>query len=240
MDDKLITANSPANPAQLLELAINKDLDIDKLRDLMQLQKEWKADLAREAFFSALTQFQSECPELRKSKKVSYKAGSALVEYHYATLADITRQIRGPLKEAGMAYRWEIQDDMKDIKVTCLITHVDGHTEKTTMMANPDTTGSKNPIQARGSAIEYLKRYTLIGALGISTSDSDVDGSMPQLDVDKLHKEYMEHYNKLIQIDSSFTKWSPDNWKSERTGKTYQKAISEIRKKLAELTGKEA
>lgn len=227
--------NQISTPSQLLELAIKSNVDIDKLKELMALQKEWKADRAREEFFGALTQFQSLCPELRKSKKVSFKTNSGQVEYHYATLADITRQIKSALKETGIAYRWEIADSADEIKVKCLITHSSGHTESTTMMAKPDASGSKNPIQARGSTIEYLKRYTLIGALGISTSDSDIDGSLPEVDVDKLHKQYMEFYDQLIQKDPGKSKWHPDNWKSDRTAKTYVKAISEIRKELGNV-----
>lgn len=223
--------NGLSSPAQLLELAISKDLDIEKLRELMQLQKEWQADRAREAFFEALTQFQAIVPELRKSKKVSFRAGGNLVEYHYATLGDITRQLRPALKEVGIAYRWEIKDTPTEITVTCLVSH-GTHTERTTMMATPDTSGSKNSIQARGSTIEYLKRYTLIGALGISTSDSDVDGRMPEMDIDKLHKEYMEIYNQLIQKDSGYSKYNPDNWKGERTAKAYVAAIAAARKML--------
>ena len=40
------------NPGQLLTLAVDKDLDIEKLRQLMELQKAWEADQARKAFFS--------------------------------------------------------------------------------------------------------------------------------------------------------------------------------------------
>lgn len=228
-DSQVPSLNSPA---QLLELAISKDLDIDKLRELMQLQREWQADRARESFFEALTQFQASAPELRKSKQVNFKD----VHYTYATLGDITRQIRGPLKQAGISYRWEIDDKPEELKVTCLISHK-GHTERTTMTAKPDVTGSKNAIQARGSTITYLQRYTLIGALGLSTADSDEDGQQPPVDMDKLHKEFMEVYNQLIQIDSSYTRYHPDSWKGERNGKNYVRAIAELRKELFKLQG---
>lgn len=233
MSDQIATKNNlpaQATPAQLLELAINKDIDIEKLQKLMDMQREWQAAQARTAFFHALTEFQAECPELRKTKKVAFKG----VEYNYAPLADITRQIKVPIKAAGMAYRWEIEDSKEEIKVTCLVTHVDGHTERTTMMAAPDLSGSKNAIQARGSTIEYLKRYTLIGALGISTSDSDIDGRLPEIDLDKVHAEFMEVYNQLIQIDSKYTQYHVDNWRGERSGKNYVKAISELRKFLSD------
>lgn len=227
---------TPSTPSDLISQAIEKGLDVEALSKLMDLQERWEANQARKAFFEAFTAFQSIVPDIRKSKPVSFKD----VKYSYAPLSEITRQIADSLEKTKLSYRWEIQDTEKEIKVTCLVSHIDGHTERTTMMGNPDTTGSKNVIQARGSAIEYLKRYTLIGALGLSTTDTDVDGHMPEIDIDILHKQYMQHYSQLIQIDSSYTKWEPSNWKSEPTAKVYMKAIAEIRKKLIELTPKEA
>lgn len=224
------------NPNDLLAQAIEKGLDVESLGKLMALQERWEANQARKSFFEAFTKFQSTCPEIRKSKNVAFKE----VKYNYAPLSDITRQISDHLEKNQLSYRWEIQDTEKEIQVTCLISHIDGHTERTTMMASPDTTGSKNVIQARGSAIEYLKRYTLIGALGLSTTDSDVDGQMPEIDLDILHAQYMVHYNSLIQLDSSYTRVHPDNWKGDKNAKLYIKAIGEIRKLLAEKAPKKA
>jgi hypothetical protein len=240
MSETALEIKQPTTPDQLLALAVDKDLDIEKLSKLMELQRQWKEGLAREAFFNALVEFQANCPELRKSKTVSFSAGGGKTEYKYAPLADIIRQIKPVIKSVDIAYRWEIADNGESIIVTCLVTHKDGHTERTTMSAKADTSGSKNAIQARGSAIEYLKRYTLIGALGISTADSDVDGSMPEIDIDLLHKQYMIHYGELIQIDSKYSKWAPENWRAAPTAKVYATAIGEIRKKLAELTPRQA
>ncbi len=230
----IASENLPARsmePSQLIEIAINKDLDISKLKELMEMQKSWQADQARKAFFSALNEFQANAPEIRKVKAVKFNQ----TEYKYAPLADIVRQIKDACKACGLSYRWEIQDTEKEIKVTCIVTHLDGHSEQTTMTAAPDLSGSKNPIQGRGSAIEYLKRYTIIGALGLSTADTDVDGELPPVDMDLLHQQYMRHYNELIQIDSKFTKWHPDEWHQDRNPKLYVKAIGEIKKKLAEV-----
>lgn len=229
-------------PDQLLALAVNKNLDIDKLAKLMDLQREYNADLARKAFFHALTEFQYSVPEIRKNKKVGFdsKDGSSSVEYSYAPLADIIRQIKEVIKKSNLSYRWEIQDDKDVIHVTCIITHSDGHSEKTSMTSSPDTSGKKNSIQARGSAIEYMKRYTLIGALGLSTADTDIDARNAEYeyDVDKLHNQFMEIYDKIIQIDSSKSAWHPDNWVLERTGKNYVKALGDARKVLTQLTVK--
>lgn len=222
----------PVMPQNLIAQAIEKGLDVEALTKLMDLQERWEANQARKAFFQAFTNFQANLPELRKTKEVAFKE----VKYHFAPLADITRQISKVLKANELSYRWEIKDDKDNLSVTCLVSHIEGHTERTTMQASPDTSGSKNSIQARGSAIEYLKRYTLIGALGLSTADSDIDGRMPEFDLDKLHKEYMAVYNQIIQIDPTMSKWHPDNWKKDRTGPIYKKAIAEIGKELIRLT----
>lgn len=228
----------PATPDNLLAQAIEKGLDVAALEKLMDLRERYQADQARKAYFEAFTNFQANAPDIRKNKTADFGAGKA--SYKYAQLSEIARQIAPELKKNDLNYRWEIQDTLQEIKVTCLVSHKDGHTERTTMTGTPDTTGSKNAIQARGSAIEYLKRYTLIGALGLTTADSDVDGHMPDIDLDILHQQFMVHYNDLIQIDSKATKWHPDNWKGEKTKGLYIKAIGEIRKKLIEITPKEA
>lgn len=225
-------------PHELIALGIEKGLDVAALEKLMDLKDRHDAGLARKAFFQAFTEFQSQCPDLRKTKAVNFDGKGGSVSYHYAPLADITRQIGKILKANDLSYRWEIEDDQTTIKVTCLVSHIDGHTEKTTMTASPDVSGSKNAIQARGSAIEYLKRYTLIGALGLSTADSDIDGRLPDVDINKLHKEYMDVYNQIIQLDQSLTKYNPDNWRVEATPKLYVKATGEIRKVLFELQNK--
>jgi len=234
--ENTLVKQEQTTPAQLIEMAINKDLDISKLKELMQMRKEWEADQSRRSFFSALNDFQATVPEIRKSKKVGFETKSGgRTDYNYAPLADIVRQIKDVCKVCGLSYRWEIKDTKDEINITCLVTHIDGHTESTSMTVNPDASGSKNAIQARGSAIEYGKRYTLIGALGLSTADTDNDGQMVELTIDELHHVYMNLYNELIRIDAKYNGWHVDNWKQEPNPKLYAKAIGEIKKKLAEL-----
>lgn len=168
------------DPSSLLVLAIKNNLDVDKLERLMSLQEKYLERKARESFFLAMAEFQYSCPVIKKTKKVGYdpKEGGQRIEYFYAPLEGIEAQIKKPLKDNGLSYRWEIQDVKEGpaISVTCRITHKDGHSESTTMTAAQDASGKKNNIQQRGSTVTYLKRYTLLGALGIGSADADVDG----------------------------------------------------------------
>lgn len=231
-----LTELQVTTPTSLISQAIEKGLGVAELEKLMGLQERWEANQARKAFFEAFTKFQASCPDIRKTKEVAFGD----TRYKFAPLGDITRQLSESLEKAELSYRWEIQDDGATIQVTCLVSHVLGHTERTSMHASPDATGAKNAIQARGSAIEYLKRYTLIGALGLSTTDTDLDGQQPatEYDIDRLHKDFMDVYNQVIQLDASKSGYHPDNWRGERTGKNYIKAIGEIRKILFELQKK--
>jgi hypothetical protein len=224
-----------ASPANLLELAINNKVDVGQLEKLTQLYEQWEAKMSKKAFLQAFTHFQGICPDIRKTKEVSYNGS---VKYYFAPLSDITRQILPSLEKCGLSYRWEIQDDNSTIQVTCIVSHVNGHSESTTMSSPADESGSKNKIQSRGSAVEYLKRYTLIGALGISTADSDIDGRIPVETTDKLHQEYMEIFNKLLSYGKKYDKYHPDLWKTKPTAKMYSAAIGEVRKMLFEEQNK--
>lgn len=61
----------------------------------------------------------------------------------------------------------------RELKVTCVVTHREGHSERTTMTGPEDYSGFKTLIQSRGSSVSYLERYTLKGAFGLTSADSD-------------------------------------------------------------------
>lgn len=160
------------NPSALLQLAVQQNFDIDKLEKLLQLQERWQAQQARKEFLSAISRFQAECPAIEKTKRVAF----GNTKYSYAPLGEIAAMIKKPMSDNGLSHRWEIGEDAENIVVSCIISHVTGHSEKTTMKGVKDGSGNKNAIQSSGSTVTYLQRYSLIGALGISTADEDVDG----------------------------------------------------------------
>lgn len=91
----------------------------------------------------------------------------------------------------------------KDIEVTCIITHKEGHSETTKMVGPEDFSGFKNSIQSRGSSTTYLERYSLIGALGLVTVDEDNDGGKPKPEVndkrDTASGQRWEHIKNKVQ-----------------------------------------
>ena len=163
-------------PADLIAIAINQNVDVEKLEKLMKLQEQWEMNIAKKSFLNAMSNFQGSVPVIEKKKQVAYTTSKGNVKYSYADLGEISETLKGVLKANGLTYRWEMDELTDKFKCTCIVSHIDGYSERTSLTAGKDTTGNKNDIQSIASTITYLQRYTLIGALGLTTANEDVDG----------------------------------------------------------------
>jgi len=176
--DVILKTDSPdATPTMLLQLAVQNNLDIDKLERLMALQERWQQREAEKDFLNAFSKFQHECPVLEKSKLVDYqnKAGGK-TSYKFAPLGEIAEKIKSPMFNNGLSHRWELEETETHLYISCIVSHSSGHSKKTTLKGEKDNSGGKNAIQATGSTVTYLQRYSLIAALGLTTADEDNDG----------------------------------------------------------------
>lgn len=162
------------SPAEMIRVAVAGNANLEQLKGLLDIQERWEANEARKAFHQAMSNFKSVNLEIEKDKKVGYKTDKGQVGYSHASLANVVRTITKELSKHGLSASWRTAQN-GSISVTCKITHVLGHCEETTLSAPSDTSGSKNAIQAIGSTISYLERYTLLAALGLATSDMDDD-----------------------------------------------------------------
>jgi len=107
---------------------------------------------------------------------VSYTVtGKGTTAYNHASLANVTNKINRALSEHGLSASW-VTNQSDGLKVTCTIAHKLGHSESTSLSAGPDTSGSKNAIQAIGSTVTYLERYTILALTGLATREQDDDG----------------------------------------------------------------
>jgi len=199
MSKAIQKTTEPATPTTLLELAIQKGVDTVQLEKLMELQERWEKKEAKKKFFEALSVFQSKVPILNKNKTANIRSEKGSFSYKYSDLGNIGNKIKTVLLECGLSYRWEFKPNAGKMEVTCLLSHKDGHTETTSMEASLDNSGSKNAIQQIGSTHTYLQRYTLIGALGLTTADQDNDGKgTPEAEQDQTEEEILQQWQDLI------------------------------------------
>lgn len=163
----------------LMEIAIQKGVDADTLGKLMDLQLRWDAEQQRKAYIGAMAIFRANPPEIKKTKKVQYKD----VTYYHAELDKTVELISEALAKVNIRPSWRTSDTSGKITVTCVLTHNLGHSEDVaTLQGPPDVTGSKNNVQAIGSTVTYLQRYTLLAGTGLAAEGQDDDGHTEGMD----------------------------------------------------------
>lgn len=162
---------APATPADIVLYAMQKGADIAQIEKFMDLQMKWEADQARKAFVSDMAEFKKDPPRITKDKQVAFNGTS----YMHATLGNVTSAIVEGLARNGFSHRWDTEQQGANIVVTCILTHKQGHSERTTLSATKDDSGKKNSIQQMASTVTYLQRYTLLSATGVATNDQDDD-----------------------------------------------------------------
>lgn len=160
-------------PVELLRIAVSQNADIDKLTKLMDLQERWERNEAKKAFVVAMNAFKANPPAISKNKHVHF----GQTDYDHATLDHVCDAVTKGLSAHHISHRWAVAQDGGTIKVTCILTHDLGHSEETSLTGSPDTSGSKNSIQAIGSTVTYLQRYTLMAATGLAASNGDNDAN---------------------------------------------------------------
>jgi hypothetical protein len=155
-------------PMDMLNRAVSSGADLDMIEKLMNLQERWGATNARKAFEQALAAAKGEIP-------VVIRNATGHNEKKYADFAAIAKTIDPILGRHGLSYRFKTVQTEKAITVTCVL-FGHGHSEETALTAGADTSGNKNAIQAIGSTLTYLQRYSLVQMLGLAAAKDD-DGN---------------------------------------------------------------
>jgi hypothetical protein len=202
-------------PIDLVHRAITSGADVVVLEKLMALQERWEANQARKAFDNAIAAAKAEIPEIPKTRRVDFKSSKGHTQYSYEDLAEIAKAIGQPLGRQGLSYRFRTASSAPDhIAVTCIISHRDGYSEETTLSGSPDASGNKNSIQAIGSAITYLQRYTLKAALGLAASNDDDGQAASDRIVGPSSDDYVERWMIYLEdaesSDEVAIKWNAE------------------------------
>lgn len=221
-----IEVNAPMTPLDMLNRAVQSGASMEVLEKLMALQERWTAGRARQAFDAAVSEAKTEIPVIVKNREGHQ-------EKRYADFAAIARVVDPILGKHGLSYRFRTTQDDR-IHVTCILSHRDGHAEETTLAGPADTSGSKNAIQAIGSTLSYLQRYSLTQALGLATADDD-DGHAAGLG-EAITEEQREVLQALIDSTRSdvalFCKHFRIDSLAAMPASKYEDAMAMLRKKV--------
>lgn len=155
--------------------ASDPQVDVGKMRELLEMKKEIDAENAKRAFIQALHGFQSECPQISRCGGIVV---NGQLRSRYSPYEKTLEVIRPFLQKWGFSESFDTAVDTKGqiSAVTCTLSHIGGHSVQSTFPVTPDASGSKNGIQAIGSALSYGKRYSLGAVLGLVFTNEDDDG----------------------------------------------------------------
>ena len=168
------TAIDMSTQQRLIEMALTTEDGLAKMEKLIAMQEAAEAKRAKHAFYENMTAMQAVMPVIKKKSQGQHS--------RYAELDQIALEIQPVLPKFGFSYRWEqVTNENGCIRVTCVITHVGGHSETNVLQGHPDVAGpngnaTKNPLQGSASTVSYLRRYTLTGGFGILCAGEDIDG----------------------------------------------------------------
>ena len=116
----------------------------------------------------ALSKFQAGCPEINLDGKVKF----GNTEFKYATLGNIIKLTKGPLKEAGLVISQPIVGEKLITLLTCI--------EDGSILQAEMTLPTRNKLQDTGADITYCRRYMYVSLLGIvGEDDKDAENMEP-------------------------------------------------------------
>lgn len=161
---------------QLIARAIDQKVDVGTMERLLAMAKEMQAIKAKQEFDKAMANFQAECPTIVKTKGVKTKSGT--LAYKYAPIESIVEQVKPFLQSNGFSYSTNMEVLPNGVKVTCKVTHIAGHSEKSEMeVPLGERTQIMSASQVTAAASTFAKRYSFCNAFGILTGDEDNDGA---------------------------------------------------------------
>ena len=165
------------DPQMLLTKAVESNASIEIMERLVALAKDVREVQAKEAYHTAMAEFQRRCPVIDKSSKANIYTARGSYTYSYAPLDKIMVAIRPLLAELGLTVTWTSREEANHVVARCRVSHVLGYSEDSGDVSmpipDPQERGGGNPAQRSGSALTYAKRYSLLNVTGITPEDDD-------------------------------------------------------------------
>ncbi len=167
-----------SSPLAIFErLAQVEGRDVDKLGKLLEYDRQWRADRARDEYLAAMNRVAAKLPAVVKDKEGQ--------KGRYARLETVHRAIKPVYTAEGFSITWtEGQTDKENhIRIVGKVLHKGGHSEEHFLDVAVDGTGPQggklamNATQAVGSTISYGRRYLEVLIFDVTIADEDTDGN---------------------------------------------------------------
>lgn len=163
--------DTPGSLLQVIAHAVSDPrLDVDKLSKLLDVHERIVADQRKTAFMAAMARLTPKLPEIGKHGQSHHG--------RYARLEDIDRAIRPLIAEEGFSLSFDSGPaEGGKVRVTCRLSHADGHSETKQIDLPLDTSGSKNGAQSVISTVSYGRRALTKMFFNLIEAGEDTDAN---------------------------------------------------------------
>lgn len=193
-NDMTVAIPEGQKPSDMIRLAVDKGTDLSKLRELLEIQKDWEANEARKAYNKALSIVHSKMPAVAKTLT------NPQTRSKYASLDSIINHTKSIYTANGFSvcFYEGVSSSPNCVRVCADLIHELGHKESYFYDVPLDGVGIKGnanmtAIHGKASSVSYGRRYLMCMVFNIPTGD-DNDGNANSETID--HKQL----NQLLDL----------------------------------------
>lgn len=172
-------------------------VDVDKLRQLMEMRQQVDRERAEREFDAAMADAQS------KLRRIRADANNPQTRSRYASYAALDRTLRPIYTDAGFALSFNTEPAAENmVRVTCDLSHRSGHKRHYQIDMPADGKGAKGgdvmtKTHATGSAVTYGRRYLLQMIFNLAVGEDD-DGNAANDTGELVSAAQVEQLRELI------------------------------------------
>jgi len=187
-----IVSESPKSMADVILLALQRNIPATVLDNLMKLAERAEQQNAKRDFFAAMARFKTICPPIPKDKfNAQFKSVANPKGSPYTSIGKLLEIVGPPMGECGLSIDHTNPDFSNGdrISLSCRVSHSSGHSEIVTVpmplssapVGKVSGERARTPIQDIKTTITYLRSVTTELALGLSGTEAssvDDDGNL--------------------------------------------------------------
>jgi len=161
----------------LIKHALDINTPVESLERLVALHERVSQQQAERDYFAAMARFQADCPSIKKNSSASFATdGGSKMSYKYSELDAIAAVVNPLLDKNGLSYTWNTKVEGGQLVCACTVRHVNGHHTTSAIALPTESRAAMSAQQKVGAAYTFARRLSLIGALGLTTTEDDLDG----------------------------------------------------------------
>lgn len=229
----------------IIQAAHDPNVDVTKMREMMELAKEMRAEQAKIAYAEALAQFTRLKHTIATNRKGEGPGGAV---FQYADWPTMEAAIRPWLSQCGLSVTHRQDAPIVEggkivmIMVHAILSHVAGHSETVAYpgMPNPKVADRLSPSQAIQQGITYAKRQSVALLLGLATAEdrNDDDGQKPGPELSEKQTgtllDLVAEWNPSKEDKARLLKWCKVDVIEDIKPRQYDIVVQTLKDKIAE------